>query len=223
MSLILNIDTSTELAFVCLSRHGELIDTTFSVQQKEHAVFLHSAIQEIFSKNQIAINQIDGIAVTEGPGSYTGLRVGMSTAKGLCYALRKPLITLSSLVVIANACKQIAEDVNAFYCPMIDARRMEVFTAIYNFELEEILQPKPVILDEDTFVETLLQKTIYFAGNGAKKFFSITEAEKAILMDVNPKNLATSMCHLSYKLLLANSFGDLVLSNPVYLKEYNAS
>ena len=223
MSFILNIDTSTELAFVCLSQNEMPLETITNSNQKEHAIFLHKAIQELCSHNNISLKDIAAVAVTEGPGSYTGLRVGMSTAKGLCYALQKPLITISSLLVIGNACKMKVDDVNAYYCPMIDARRMEVFTALYNYNMDEIAKPIPMVLNQESFVETLLQNRIYFCGNGNKKFSKIIENPNALFLDLDENIHSNSMSHLSYNSIKSKDFKDLVLSNPTYLKEYVSS
>lgn len=223
MSYILNIDTSTESAFVCLSQNEMPLETICNANQKEHAIFLHKAIQQLCSNKNVSLKDITAVAVTEGPGSYTGLRVGMSTAKGLCYALQKPLITISSLLVSANACKMKVDDPNAYYCPMIDARRMEVFTALYNYKMDEIAKPNPMILNEHSFVETLLQNRIYFCGNGNEKFSKIIENANAFFLDLDEKMHSLSMSQLSFNSIISKDFKDLVLSNPTYLKEYVAS
>src|SRR6185503_9501274 len=135
MALILHIDTAVEAASVCLAKNGEVLFISKNVRkdslgerQKDHAAWLHIAIKDIFEKNNLEITSLDAVAVTEGPGSYTGLRIGMATAKGICYGLSKPLVTLNTLLVMANAAK--SNDAGLL-CPMIDARRMEVFTAVY--------------------------------------------------------------------------------------------
>src|SRR5687768_2649863 len=123
MALILNIDTATETAMVSLAENDSILSFAVNNNQKDHASFLHPAIQDIINKTNKTIGEVDAVAVTSGPGSYTGIRVGMAAAKGLCYALQKPLITLNTLEVIAlSSIEKIKED--ALYCPMIDARRM---------------------------------------------------------------------------------------------------
>src|SRR6187399_3095526 len=134
MALILNIDTAVDVASLCLAKDEEVLSIARNESQKDHASWLHIAIKEIFEKNNSELTSVHAVAVTGGPGSYTGLRIGMATAKGICYALNKPLISLNTLLVMANAAKDVhnsfAESANLL-CPMIDARRMEVFTAIY--------------------------------------------------------------------------------------------
>src|SRR5205814_5136447 len=145
MALIFNIDTALEIASLGLAEDGIMIQSIENDQQKDHAAWIHVAIKNLFEKTGKTIDQLDAVAVSNGPGSYTGLRVGLSTAKGLCYALNIPLITVGTLQVMAlNAVQALAKsDLQSadhggenelgdiLFCPMIDARRMEVFTAVY--------------------------------------------------------------------------------------------
>ncbi len=142
MGLILNIDTATETAQVSFAKDGKVLQSLTNELQKDHASFLQTAIQQLAKKNNLILTDVDGIAVTAGPGSYTGIRVGMASAKGLCYALNKPLIAINTLQVLTVAAQQELNNASEIlFCPMIDARRMEVFTAIYNNTLAEILPP----------------------------------------------------------------------------------
>ena len=155
MALILNIDTATDHASVALCNNGNLIALKDNPYQKEHAAFVHVAIEGMLKEHDVSINEIDAFAVTSGPGSYTGLRVSMAAAKGLCYALQKPLICLNTLQVMACAAKiMIVENGlpvldEQLLCPMIDARRMEVFMAMYNMDMVEIEPTIPKILTEE--------------------------------------------------------------------------
>ena len=144
MSIILNIDTAVQTSSVCLAQNNEVLALKINPSQKDSAAWLHMAIKEVLKEQNIELKDLDAIAVSEGPGSYTGLRVGMSTAKGLCYVSQKPLITINSLQMMAVAAKDEPTD---FICPMIDARRMEVFTAIFDHELNYVLQPSNFILE----------------------------------------------------------------------------
>ena len=145
--MILNIDTATEEASVCLSQDGNVIHTLLNDSQKDHAAWIQVAINTLLQKEGYTMQQIQAVAVTHGPGSYTGLRVGMASAKGICFALQIPLITINTLQVMAfgaiNQWRSLAENMKLplCFCPMIDARRMEVFTAVYNEALEEIISP----------------------------------------------------------------------------------
>src|SRR5687767_10460248 len=150
MALILNIDTAVDVASLCLAIDGKLLSIAKNESQKDHSLWLHIAIKEIFEKNNLELGSVDAIAVTGGPGSYTGLRIGMATAKGICFALNKPLISMNTLLVMANAAKNESADL---LCPMIDARRMEVFTAIYTKELKTVKEPAAIQVNEKSFDE----------------------------------------------------------------------
>ena len=215
MALILNIDTAVEAASVCLAKDEKVLSIAKSESQKDHSLWLHVTIKEIFEKNNLELSSVDAVAVTGGPGSYTGLRIGMATAKGICYALNKPLISLNTLLVMGNAATiQNAE----LLCPMIDARRMEVFTAIYTKELQIIKEPAAITLNENSFDEYLLNNTVCFFGNGSNKFKSIKKHERALFSDL--KSDASSMISLSEKKFAEKDFADLAYTEPLYLKEF---
>jgi len=229
MALILNIDTAVEIASICLAKDGEVLSIaknvrkdSFGESQKDHASWLHIAIKEIFEKNNFELRTVDAIAVTGGPGSYTGLRIAMATAKGICYALNKPLISVNTLLVMANAAKDTRKDSLEesadLLCPMIDARRMEVFTAIYTKELQIVKEPAAITLNENSFDEYLSDNSICFLGNGSTKFKTINKHEKAIFNDV--KADASSMISLSEKSFTEKKFADLAYAEPLYLKEF---
>ncbi len=219
MAIILNIDTATELAGVCLSHDNDILATEETEGQKSHASFIQPAIQKVLQTAGLNIKDVDAVAVTGGPGSYTGLRVGLSTAKGLCYALSKPLIMVNTLEVMAFAA--IAENSvhsnNALFCPMIDARRMEVFTALYTPGLQLVMPPAAMILDENSFAAELANNTIIFSGNGSLKA-GIIKHPNAIFANTgyNVNKLAT-LALLCYK---ASKFEDIAYSEPFYLKEF---
>lgn len=215
MALILNIDTAVNAASVCLAKDGNILSFAKNENQKDHSSWLHIAIKEVFEKNALQLDSLDAIAVTEGPGSYTGLRIGMATAKGICYALHKPLITLNTLLVMANAAKNENADL---LCPMIDARRMEVFTALYSKKLELIKQPVAMTVDEKSFDEKLVSNTICFFGNGSDKFQQIKNNSRAIFKDLNVD--ASSMIGLTEGRFQERKFADLAYAEPLYLKEF---
>lgn len=215
MALILNIDTAVDVASICVAKDGTLLSMARNESQRDHAARLHIAIKEIFEKNNLELRAVDAIAVTGGPGSYTGLRIGMATAKGICYALNKPLINVNTLLVMANTAKEESTDL---LCPMIDARRMEVFTAIYTKDLVVVKEPAAITLNENSFDEFLLNKSICFFGNGSNKFKAIKKNEKAIFEDI--KTDASSMISLSEKRFAEKGFADLAYAEPLYLKEF---
>ena len=215
MALILNIDTAVDSASLCLAKDGEAHSFAKNESQKDHASWLHVTIKEVLEKNNIDLRSVDAIAVTAGPGSYTGLRIGMATAKGICYALNKPLICLNTLQVMANAAKNEKADL---LCPMIDARRMEVFTAIYTKELQIVKEGAAITVNENSFMEYLLKTSVCFFGNGSSKFKTITKHEKAIFSDI--KADASSMNSLSEKKFAEKEFADIAYAEPLYLKEF---
>jgi tRNA threonylcarbamoyladenosine biosynthesis protein TsaB len=222
MALILNIDTAVDVASICLAKDGKVLSIAKNESQKDHASWLHITIKEIFEKNNLELRSVDAIAVTGGPGSYTGLRIGMATAKGICFALNKPLISLNTLLVMANAAKYVHKgsfgESADLLCPMIDARRMEVFTAIYTKGLEIVKEPVAITLNENSFVEYLSNNSICFFGNGSNKFQAIEKKPQALFSDI--KTDASSMISLSEIRFTEKKFADLAYAEPLYLKEF---
>jgi tRNA threonylcarbamoyladenosine biosynthesis protein TsaB len=226
MSLILNIDTSTELASICLAKDGESIGILTNSDQKYHAGWIQPAIRDLLQQSGYTMEQLQAVAVTEGPGSYTGLRVGLSTAKGLCYALKIPLITENTLLVMAYAARskwlpltENTGDKSILLCPMIDARRMEVFTAVYDTDLKIVMTPNVLILDEFSFKKELNKSIILFFGSGSGKW-------KPICLDPHARFnseltfLAPFLSKLAAARVPKGPFADLAWSEPAYLKEF---
>jgi len=222
MSLILNIDTSSQNASICLAHDGVPMAVLENAEQKDHAAWLHPGIKELLLQADCNVQDIKAVAITAGPGSYTGLRVGMSAAKGLCYALNIPLITENTLRVMALAVKQSLDvrfnKQNILFCPMIDARRLEVFTALFNIELEEVMSSTALIVSNGTFLDHLENFEIVFSGNGSKKFKPFVSHHHAIFSDVTYSAIQLSM--LSNKKWKRKEFEDVAYSEPLYLKEF---
>ena len=217
MALILNIDTSQEAAGLYLAEDEVVLMTAANEKQSDHARWIHTAIQQLMAGSGKTLSELDAIAVTAGPGSYTGLRVGMATAKGLCYALGKPLITETSLKVMAAAAYR-ATGFTDCVCPMIDARRMEVFTAIYGPDLTEMLPPSPQIVPSDIFSEVLNEKKCLFLGTGLHKWRSVCGLKNAYFYESSlDLSILTS---LTYQKFLNGAFTDLAYAEPLYLKEF---
>ena len=217
MSLILNIDTALETAFVCLSNGNEVLQTSVNETQKDHASWLHTAITNLLQKSGHSVNELEAVAVSIGPGSYTGLRVGLASAKGFCYALNIPLIAISTLKMIALAASNQAEGVTII-CPMIDARRMEVFTILYDINLTERSSAQSMILDTNSFSSLLLSDKVLFCGGGSKKLQNIIISDNAIF-NFNNYN-ATHFAQLSYNCFLKSEFSNLAYTAPLYIKEF---
>jgi len=157
--------------------------------------------------------------VSHGPGSYTGLRVGMASAKGLCFALNKPLITVGSLQILARSVKDTgAAGDNVLFCPMIDARRMEVFTALFDSELAELQEPEAVLLTTETHANWLLKNEVWFVGDGSEKYSKILRHKNAKFVLEGNNSLA--MSELAYEKYEAGAFADVAYVEPLYLKEF---
>lgn len=215
MSYILNIDTAVEGASVCLSHQGQIIALAEHEVQKDSASWIQPAIQTLLKGASLTVNGLAAIAISNGPGSYTGLRVGMATAKGLCYAAGIPLLTIGTLQMMTIAA---LEEKAELFCPMIDARRMEVFTALYNPALQELMPPQALILNEESFADALEQQTVLFFGNGSVKFKNWVQHPNAFFKElkINAKHLVP----LAHQQLKAAAFADLAYSEPFYGKAF---
>jgi tRNA threonylcarbamoyladenosine biosynthesis protein TsaB len=223
LAILLHIDTATEKAGVCISQDEKVLAVETNDAQKNHASFVQPAIQALLKNTGIVRSQIDAISVTAGPGSYTGLRVGMATAKGLAYALNKPLILKNTLEVMAYAAIQDSMAVgqinaNMLFCPMIDARRMEVFTGLYDAGLQIVTPPYALILEPDSFDSYLIDNNITFSGNGHYKYKEIIQNKKVIFTDV--KHDVNHLSILAFNAYLHKQFADIAYSEPFYLKEF---
>ena len=218
MALILNIETSTTNCSVSLSKDGETLvlkedyDTNYS-----HAERLHVYIDEVLKKAEVSISDIDAVAISKGPGSYTGLRIGVSTAKGLCFSANKPLISIPTLEALANQLK-INEGV---IVAMLDARRMEVYSAVYNTSLEEIRETKAEVLDENSFAEYLEKGKVYFIGNGVEKTKELISHTNAVFVEGKLPS-ANEMSKLSFEKYKKSDIEDVAYFEPYYLKDFVA-
>lgn len=221
MTYLLNIETATHICSVSLSKDGETIDIKESFEDKTHAELLTVFIKDLLNRNSIKPADLSAIAVSEGPGSYTGLRIGVSVAKGLCYGLKKPLIAIPTLLAMAEGMKQDLIDDSSLLSPMIDARRMEVYTAIYNQKLEVIEDVHAKVIDEEAFKTLLDQNKINFFGNGSEKCKSTIQHENANFID---KTYISSkhMSQLAFEKFQNNDFKDVAYFEPFYLKEFQA-
>ena len=221
MSLILNIDTASEIAHINIAEDGVIIQEEKNTNQKDHAAFLQPAIYSLLKKAGNKINDLAAIAVNYGPGSYTGLRVGMASAKGLCFALTKPLVTVGALEMLTTSALSSFKESDiksTLFCPMIDARRMEVFTAVYTSSLQVISPPAALVLDNNSYVKVLLNNPAIFFGSGSPKWRNICNIKNGTFVDVPDNSLALSI--LSFKKFSQKSFANLAYSEPLYIKEF---
>jgi tRNA threonylcarbamoyladenosine biosynthesis protein TsaB len=218
MSLILQIDTATSKASVSLAFNGRVLSSRINEEQKQHASFVQPAIIEIMKENGKDMKDLSAVAITIGPGSYTGLRVSLASAKGICFALQIPLIAISTLKAMAATALYEAADL---YCPMIDARRMEVFTAVFNADLSLYMKEQAMILNENSFTDILSGKRMVFIGNGVTKWKQLSTQHQNARF-INEFDITNSFAQLSFHAFKQNSFADLAYTEPVYLKEFNS-
>ena len=217
MACILSIESSTPVCSVAVSMDGKL------VWNKENKELSHSTVLGVYIAEALRFVQenhfrLDAVAVSEGPGSYTGLRIGVSLAKGLCFGLDIPLIALPTLKVMAARFVPSA----SYLCPMIDARRMEVYTALYDGNLNETEPVQAMIVNENSFRNLLTQKEIRFFGNGMSKCKAVIQSPNAIFIDdVHP--LASYMINGSENAFMRKIFVDTAYFEPFYLKEFQAT
>jgi tRNA threonylcarbamoyladenosine biosynthesis protein TsaB len=214
VALILNIETAVDSASVSLSRNGAVLALKEHPHPRDTASWIQPAIVEILNEQALKPADLNAVAVSAGPGSYTGLRVGMASAKGLCFALKIPLIALNTLKIIATA----YPNPDGLRCPMIDARRMEVFTALFDPDLNEIVKPCNMILNDQSFIEMLENQKIFFLGNGSFKFQELIQHKNAFFPRIT--HSAGDMCLLAQKAYNKQEFSDLAYSEPNYGKEF---
>lgn len=216
MAIILSVETSTTNCSVSLSKQGE----TFALLEDNskdysHAERLHVYMDRLLAENNLQPNQLDAIAVSKGPGSYTGLRIGVSAAKGLCFALNKPLISVSTLEALAH--QVIVE--KGLIIPMLDARRMEVYSAVFDANYQIIREVEAQILDANAFAEYLETGQVFFLGNGVEKFKSIIQHTHAHFID-NKLPSANQMSQIAYRKFQKSDFEDVAYFEPYYLKDF---
>ena len=217
------IETSTELCSAALSVDDNIVSCKESSEPKSHASMTAVFVKELLDENGIGIHDCDAVCVSMGPGSYTGLRVGVSTAKGLCFGAKKPLIavgTLDTLVYQAIA-ENLLPDGCRHVIPMIDARRMEVYTAVFSPDGQALTETKPEIITESSFREILDEGPALFIGDGAGKCSTVINHPNATFVQCCPK--ASSMLVPALRALKEKRFQDVAYFEPFYLKEFVAT
>ena len=222
MALILSLETSTSVCSAALARDGRLLAERVSYEGKSHATLLTVFVEQILAETGIEATALDAVAVSQGPGSYTDLRIDVSAAKGICYATGAKLIAVDTLKAMAIMAEKNATPRPNLFCSMIDARRMEVYTAIYNADLEQIGDTKALIIDSDSFTNELKTNTIAFYGDGAGKCQGVITSANARFIDgICP--LAANMVPLAEKAYTAADFKDVAYFDPFYLKDFVAT
>ena len=225
MGLILNIETATQVCSVSLAKNGKLLALKELNEKNIHAEILTVFIQELLKETELNLSDIDAVAISKGPGSYTGLRIGLSTAKGLCFSLDIPLISVSSLQAMAQyalICLKAEIKENTLFAPMIDARRMEVYTAFYNTDIEQVSKIEPHIFSKESFIEEGKDHELILIGDGCGKSQELFSDRENI--KIHPEVLSSSlgMIPLSEKKYKTQDFEDVAYFEPFYLKEFIA-
>lgn len=221
MALILSIETATTVCSVAIHKEGKLQAKQSLYLNQSHSSLLSPVIHTLLQYAGHKLKDLSAIALSKGPGSYTGLRIGTSTAKGLCYALDIPLISINTLEAMAAQVTNLYKNDHLF-CPMIDARRMEVYSAVVDNHIDIILETQPVIIDENSFEDLLDKRSMIFFGNGAEKCKGVINHQNAFFIDnITPE--ATTIGELGYKQYVDGNFEDLAYFEPFYLKEFMAT
>lgn len=231
MSRILLIETATEACSVAIAVNGVVVALEEVPESLNHAALLTLQISRCAEQSGLILPELDAIAVSAGPGSYTSLRVGVSVAKGLCYALNKPLIAVDTLLALAmasmTATKAAGEDGRLFFLPMIDARRNEVWTSIYDQDFQQINAPQPLILENNSFVNYIAdvvplssQSRLIVSGNGMQKVLNVTFFENTVLSDIK-KCSAPYLSDAALKMFQNSDFQDIAYFEPLYMKPPN--
>jgi tRNA threonylcarbamoyladenosine biosynthesis protein TsaB len=223
MALILHIETANNVCSVALAKNGKLLALSETSEAKSHARFLNPFIDSVLLEAKQKMEALEAVAISKGPGSYTGLRIGTSAAKGICYGLNIPFISIPTLQAMTRGLfdsNTFSLQPDAVYCPMIDARRMEVYCAMYDASLVEIQKTAAVILDEHSFQSLLLKQKIIFFGDGSEKckrlFAQNTNAHFSDLEFTSAKN----MIQIAEEKFNAKAFEDLAYFEPFYLKDF---
>lgn len=215
MSYILNIETATKNCSVALAKDGQtILCKEIAEEGYSHAERLHVFIEAIIQEAGIRFQEVNAIAVSQGPGSYTGLRIGVSAAKGLCYALNIPLIAVDTLQILASQAK-VAE---GLIVPMLDARRMEVYSAIFNSKIEKQRDVQAEIITENSFEDSA--ETIYFLGDCAEKCKAVLTRPNFVFLEALKYPSANEMSALSFSKFKNSDFEDVAYFEPYYLKDF---
>lgn len=225
MPNILTIETSTSTCSIALWSGNKIIALKETSEQNAHSRLLTVMINNLFTENNIDIKSLNAIAVSIGPGSYTGLRIGVSVAKGLCFGLSIPTITINTLKALTQQYliknSDINKEADIILCPMLDARRMEVYTSLYTTNLDVILPVCAMEIDEFSFKDELSKSKIIFFGSGTEKCKNIILSPNAIFID-NVEPSANSVALLASELYKKKEFADTAYFEPFYLKNFVA-
>ncbi len=220
MPLLLHLETSTDTCSLALSRNGKILAVKETHNSRSHASLLSVFIDDLLKENTLDYAALDAVAVSCGPGSYTGLRIGVATAKGLCFALNKPLIAVSTLQAMTAWQKESNTTIASVFCPMLDARRMEVYTASFDDTLKMMRPVEAVVLTEDFLQQELAETKILFFGNGAFKFKELLQNNPNALFADDFTMSAQGMLTFAEEKFAGQDFEDVAYFEPFYLKDF---
>ncbi len=224
-SLILNIETATNVCSVALAENGNLLNVIETTETNVHSSKLTVFIEELMTQSNMAIDSLNAVAVSMGPGSYTGLRIGVSVSKGICYALNTPLVSVNTLQSMAYGFalkKGIDLSNEAWICPMIDARRMEVYSAFFDIQNKMMKDVSADIINENSYQSILDVRKVYFFGNGSEKCKNIIKHKNALFIN-NIEPSARYMISLSNDKFVKRDFENTAYFEPCYLKDFIAT
>ena len=222
MPCILHIDTSTDVCSAALTNNGVVVEEKVSYEGHSHASLLGLYVADCLKSAKENGLSLDAVAVSSGPGSYTGLRIGVSMAKGICFGLGIPLISVPTLELLASTVIRNHPEKDALYCAMLDARRMEVYAAIYSQAREQVREAKADIVTAETYASYLNEGKVCFFGNGSEKCKSVIDHPNAVFIpDVHP--VAAEMVSLAEERYAKGQFEDVAYFEPFYLKEFQAT
>ncbi len=220
MPLLLSLETSSNVCSIALHRNGQLLGASELQIEKSHSSHITVMVSQLLENCGTTLQELDGVAISGGPGSYTGLRIGSATAKGICYALDKPLLAVSTLHSLALQVINTTPNPEQYlFCPMLDARRMEVYTCLLDHQLNEVEPIAPVVLADDTFAEHLLNKQVIFFGNGAAKFKDLQHNNPQALFIDDISLSAKPVGELALIKYNDQAFEDVAYYEPFYLKD----
>lgn len=225
MAFILSLETATPVCSVALHDKGALLAHFSLFLEKSHSAYLTEMVHDALRYANRQLAELDAVALSEGPGSYTGLRIGASAAKGLCYALDIPVVTINTLAAHAYTVQAMGiaqPPQTGLLCPMLDARRMEVYSALYTHELKPVAPTSPVVVNEEAYHEYLNQGLVYFFGNGAAKCKPVLSLHPNARFVDGIVPSAASVGQLAIEKVQAGTFANLAYFEPFYLKEFKA-
>jgi tRNA threonylcarbamoyladenosine biosynthesis protein TsaB len=223
LGLILHLETATSCCSVAVAKDGICIGQLFINDGFKHAENLMVLANRVLADTELSYTDLNAVAVSAGPGSYTGLRIGVSAAKGICYVLDIPLITIPTLEILARTYQLEHPENDSWLCPMIDARRMEVYTALYTSDFNVIEDAHPLVMEENAFGVKLENQAITFFGDGAEKCIPLLSINPNAHINIETNLRAEAMCIPAFEAFQQNRFADLAYFEPEYLKPYQGT